>query len=133
MKIYRLEHDADHYQSLLPDDPAIWETKRLQFDCSRKAKSWVSPPVHSSAPALPEGDFWTLGAGSLVTRPDATERVRTQLDWAGELLPVLFKTRNFTLLNVTECVDALDPATTEWVIGAGGRRGAKSATSKSLG
>jgi hypothetical protein len=117
MKIYRLRHDANNYQSLSPDDPTIWETNRLEFDCSPKAKDWISPPVHSSAPALPEGDFWTLGPGSLVVRPQATEKVRTHLELAGELLPVAYKMRNFTLLNVTECVDALDPSTTEWIIG----------------
>jgi len=40
---------------------------------------------------------------------------------SGELLPLTYNKENFTVLNVTECVDALDDVNTKWVYGKGTR------------
>src|SRR5262249_27870281 len=45
--------------------------------------------------------------------------LRDLLEMSGELLPFSYKGEQFTALNVTECVDALDDCKTKWVYGKG--------------
>ena len=46
---------------------------------------------------------------------DSIAKVRHFFERAGELLPLCFDGDEYTLLNVTECVDALDDSNTEWL------------------
>ena len=56
-------------------------------------------------------------SGAFVTDSTATEALRDLLEMAGELLPIRCKNEDYTLLNVTECMDCLDHDRTEWEMG----------------
>jgi len=50
---------------------------------------------------------------ALLANSRATEVVRTFFEMAGELLPIFYDGEEYTLLNVLECVNALDNKRTE--------------------
>lgn len=117
MKVYRIQHDVNNFQYFLPEDPNIWQTDMLTMNCSSKIKKWVPPKVYSYKPHLKIGDFWNLGTGMLVTTAKATKILATFLEMSGELLPLPYQEEEFTILNITECINCLDHTNTKWVYG----------------
>ncbi len=118
MKVYEIIPDVNHYQSFLFDYPSghrFWQSDEGVFDCTPKGATW-SPSVYIEHPKLKRGNIFAL-AGTLVLDAHATETLRTLLEMSGELLPLTYKAEQFTVLNVIECVDALDDAKTKWVYG----------------
>jgi hypothetical protein len=106
------------FQYLLVADLALVGADQLRFD-GTPVERWDPPDVYSYEPKLKEGDFWGFHMidATWATTPDATEKCRLFLSLAGQLLPLPFKGREFSLLNVTECVNCLDSGRTEWVYG----------------
>lgn len=117
MKIYKVRLDVNHYQSFLPEEEGIWKSKILQMDCTPKADRWQPPKIYVVNPARPRGNFFRLCSGAFVADSEATEKLRDLLEMAGELLPLEHKGENVSLLNVTECMNALDEERTEWELG----------------
>lgn len=118
MKVYEIIPDVNHYQSFLfdyPDQHPFWKSEEWVFDCRPKGATW-SPSVYIEHPKLKRGNVFALG-GTLAFDAETTERLRTLLEMSGELLPLAYKGEQFTALNVTECVDALDDGKTKWVYG----------------
>ncbi len=113
MKVYRIKRDY-HFQYFLPEDEADWD--KLQMDCMPKAGGWSPPPVFIYEPKLKPGDFYNFGGDFLITNARATEALRDYLEMAGELLPLPYQGELYTVLNVTECINCLDQAKTEWVV-----------------
>ena len=114
MKIYALRLDSNNYQRFLPGEEGIWKTRRLKLDCTRKAQDWIPPEIYVPNPTLKRGNFFYLCSTGFVTDSKATEELRDLLEMAGELLPLRYKNEDYTLLNVTECMDCLDHERTEW-------------------
>jgi hypothetical protein len=112
VKVYKLRLDSNNYQRFLPEDEGIWKTKRLTMDCTRKLPAWIPPAVYVPNPSLKKGHFLHLCSGAFVAG-----MLRDLLEMAGELLPIVYKTEPYSLLNVTECLDCLDHERTEWVLG----------------
>jgi len=123
MKIYKVSFDSEHYQQFLPDDQAIWNTDQLRFECKKKAAHWNPPKVYVDNPVLQKGNFYGLAPGTIVVDSYAIEKLHTLLRMAGELLPLHHGGEEYSILNVTECVNALDEDRTEWTMGR--RTGAK--------
>ncbi len=115
MRVYRIWNDSNHYQSFLPEQEEDWQ--KLDMDCTPKAEIWVPPLVYVHMPKLKEGDFYNSGRGILIPSPRATAALRMHLEMAGELLPLPYKGQEFTVLNVTECINCLDQEKTEWIYG----------------
>lgn len=118
MMVYEIIPDINRYQSFLfdyPDDHPFWKSDAGVFDCVPKGSSW-SPSVYIEHPKLKRGNIFALGL-TLVFDAHATDTLRTLLEMSGELLSLTYKGEKFTVLNVTECVDALDDAKTKWVYG----------------
>ena len=115
MKVYKILADVNRFQYFLTEREEDWES--LVMDGTSKAESWIPPLVYVYQPKLEKGDFYNFSNGILISSPEATEALRTQFEIAGELLPLPYGDKNFTLLNVTECIECLDEKTTEWVIG----------------
>lgn len=113
MKVYRLENDGNHYQYFLAENESD-ETK-LITDCTPLASTWAPPPVYIYKPRLKAGDLYNFHGGHLIFSPEATEKLRMYLEMAGELLPLPFESKVYTLLNVTECINCLDRKNTEWL------------------
>src|SRR5688572_29982845 len=118
MKVYRIHHDINNFQYFLPEDPNIWQTDTLIMNCTSKIDTWVPPKVYSYKLHLKFGDFWKLGTGMLVTTPKATRILATFLEMSGELLPLPYQNQEFTILNITECINCLDQENTQWVFGS---------------
>ncbi len=121
MKVYRIRNDVNRYQYFLPEHEEDW--RKFEQDCRPKAEFWDPPRVYVYKPKLKPGDFYQFSPMGLVTSPRATEVLRTQLEMAGELLPLPFEGQEFTLLNVLECINCLDQETTEWHYFPDGTRG----------
>jgi hypothetical protein len=123
MKVYRVVADVNQYQSLSPTDEEIWATERLTFDGSGRVKSWTAPEVFVLHPLLAKGDFMHLAPGTIVARPRALELLAKQFEMAGEILPLQHEGESLGVLNVTECINALDEDRTVWLLdGGSGRR-----------
>ena len=87
----------------------------LEIDGRTWGDAWEPPPVRWLAnDEDPEGDFCGIAhisCGAFAVRPEAFrqhEDLEVYLGLAGELLPLPCEGREFTLVNVTDVVDALD-------------------------
>jgi len=114
MKIHRVQLDVNSYQSFLPEKSTVWKENILKMDCSPKADQWKPPEIYVVNPTRRQGNFFRLCSGAFVSDETATEELRDLLEMAGELLPLQHKGKNYSLLNVTECMNALDDEKTEW-------------------
>lgn len=113
MKIFVLREDVDTFQRLLPQGEAVWETDLLTFDC-RPKKDWAPPEVYIRNPKLKRGNFFFLTVGALVFDDVARDALAPLLEASGEVLPLPCGEETLFLLNVLDCVDALDEARTKW-------------------
>jgi hypothetical protein len=113
ISVYEIRVDVNHYQYFLPQEESDW-LDRLYMDCTLRSANWNPPEVYVLYPRLKAGDFYNFGSELLITSPRATEILRTHLEIAGELLPIFYQGQQFTLLNVTECINVLDGEKTEW-------------------
>lgn len=112
MKVYRFENDVNRYQCFFTEDEN--DEVKLMTDCTPLASTWEPPPVYIYMPRLKAGDLYNFHGGSLIFSPAATEKLRSFLEMAGELLPLPFESQVYTLLNVTECINCLDRKNTKW-------------------
>lgn len=117
MRIYRIRNDVKAYQSLVDDD-SVWKGDLLTFDCEPKSPTWRPPSVYIGNPKLRRGHFAYLCPGALVVDESARRQLADLLEMSGELLPLPHKAEVFHVLNVMECVNALDEDTTEWIYGS---------------
>lgn len=117
MKVYSLRLDSNNYQRFLLEEAEVRKSALLTMNCTRKLKDWVPPEIRVPNPTLAKGNFFHLTSGALVIDGTATEALRDVLEMAGELLPLKYKGEDYTLLNITECMDCLDHERTEWVLG----------------
>lgn len=118
MKIYRVLPDVNRFQSMTPEDAQIWNSDRLTFDGLPKKKDWLPPDLFVLHPKLKKGDFFHLCPGTLVLNEGAIEILLEYLEMSGELLPVRCEGEEYTVINVTECINVLNRAETDWVYGS---------------
>lgn len=117
LTFFEVGTEPDLYQYFVVDEPG-WD---IVFDGRPVADHWYAPSVSSFQPRLREGDFWNFGVGAygacLAVRPEALGETHIGgfLERAGELLPFEYGSRTFSVLNITECIDALDRERTSWV------------------
>jgi hypothetical protein len=116
VSFYHVYTDVDRFQYLLSDDDCdYW------FDGRPYRHVWTPPTVFSYKPTREEPDFWEFGMGKFGTawaiRPEAFKsapELQPTIADSGELLPLPVDGRNFTVFNITECIDALDTERTAW-------------------
>lgn len=121
LRFYEVTADVASFRSFAVDPTVAYdaEADHLALDGSPKARVWTPPPVVVAQPELPEGDFSGLdlaGGGGFAVRPETLDRTNVEyyLASAGELLPLEHDGRIFRVLNVLECLDALDRDRTDW-------------------
>ena len=124
MKIYKVECDVNTYQSLYPEDDDVYNSETLFFGGTPKASDWKPPKMYCDRPLLKRPDFWYIGPGVIVAGASAMDAVRTPFEMAGELLELPYDNEILTVLNVTECINALDHDASEWLMTADGQRAA---------
>lgn len=118
VKVYRVIADVNHHQSLALKDERIWDGDLLTFDCRQKRAAWKAPEVYVLRPTLRRGSFFHLCPGALVIDAVAAAQLEEFLEMSGELLALPHEGDVLKVLNVTECVNALDEQRTTWVRGA---------------
>lgn len=116
MKVFRMTLDINHYQYFLTKSAS--ESRRLSMDGIPLGNSWSPPAVYVERPKRPAGDFYNPNNSVLIASPRTTEVLRSHFNFAGELLPLPYKDQIFTVLNVTQCVDILDPERSEFATSA---------------
>jgi len=113
---YDVECDVERYQYFLLEDGV--RPRGLVSDGRPWTDIWEPPRVFSFQPRLREGDFWRIGLGGecFAVRPETLGQtsVAIFLQPAGEFLPLPYEGRQFQVLNITECIDALDRERTAW-------------------
>lgn len=114
MKIYRLSVDVNTYQTILTDDESVWDTDLLNFDCQKKANIWQAPELFIFNPKKKSGDFSYITPGSLIINQNTVELLAFAFEMAGELLEINVENDELYMLNVLECVNALDTKKTTW-------------------
>lgn len=115
MKIYRVVADVNEFQYLMLQDESLELSETTTFDGTPKAAKWSSPEVFIYKPNHKKGnfpDFWATS--TLVVDETALEQLRDLLEMSGELLPLRYKSSLYHILNVTQCINALDEHKTEW-------------------
>ena len=117
VKIYRVKIDPTNSQWALPTDRQFTARGEMFFDGTPKAVTWNPPEFYIQNPLKPRSNFFILSPGALAFDND----VRTDpfigmfLEMAGEILPIRLETgESLFVLNVTECVNALDKEQTKW-------------------
>jgi hypothetical protein len=123
VRVFRIELDVDRFQYLLPADDKDSSSSQPLFD-GTQIEEWRPPAVYSYQPRLAAGDFWSfqMRSAAWATRPSATHRIQSVLAKAGQILPLPYQGEVFGLLNVTQCVECLDPDATEWIVGESTRK-----------
>lgn len=125
MKVFRIHNDINNFQYFLTEQENDWE--KLVMDCTKMLKRWAPPPVFIYKPKHKQGNFFNFDSGLLTCDPEATETLRSYLEMAGELLSLPYEGKEYSILNVTECINCLNQEKTEWIYGksTGSRIGIK--------
>lgn len=121
MIIYKVEFLVDQFQILVfdgKDGGHPQSESNLRFDGLPK-HDWTNPEVRIYNPQAKRGDFISL-YGALVARYPAADKVWTELEFAGQVLPIEFDGEKAVILNITEVANCLDHEKCEWVYGRDG-------------
>lgn len=119
MRVYRVQLDLNRFQFFAPEDQEVFKKQTLVFDGTPRLENWTPPGVYIYQPKLRRGNFLGtgVGGGAFVCDERAREELQTHFEMSGELLPLPHKGEMFHIVNVTQCINALDEQRTEWVIG----------------
>jgi hypothetical protein len=120
MRVFRLLNQVNRYQYFLARDNV--GDSMLRTDGIPKSEFWNPPEVFVYMPRLKKGEFFQFHPDHLITSPRATNVLRVFLEMSGELLPLPYNGEEYTLLNVTECIDCLDSDKSEWLTTEKGER-----------
>jgi hypothetical protein len=115
MILYEI-HPEEKFSFYLADEPKRWDEPMLRFDGTSKREIWVPPEVYVLRPPPIAGDFYGLEAAPVFAiEHGVLDAVAEFVALAGELLRLLpYEGKEYSLLNVTESVDALDHDRTEY-------------------
>lgn len=109
MRIYRVEPDVNHFQTLYMSNFDDWTLEEHIFDGSSRVASWRSPDVYVLKPRLKRGNFFDFESGGpFVVDPIAVDGLADLLEMCSELLPINYEGKRLHLVNVVECVNVLD-------------------------
>lgn len=129
-----MQLDVNAYQYFMLQDQELRRSDQLRFDCT-PIGNWSPPAVFSYEPQSQNGDFWgfEMQPAAFAARPDALRLLHPILTRPGQILDLPYESEHFGLLNVTECVDCLDPEQTQWVLGQETRKPIRIAKHSFLG
>ena len=117
MRVYEVFSIVNEYQYFMIDSD-YREAHRYLLDGTPKLATWEEPPVFIYKPLLKRGNFADMwGLFSPALDEHAVDELRELLEMSGELLPLTHQGENWSILNVTECVNMLDDERSKWVYG----------------
>ena len=115
MVVYELRPDVNVYQFFLPHD--LNDCDSLIFDCDERGKDWQVPRVYIERPKLRRGNFLGVNLGSAFCCDDATlwkGNISSLLGMSNELIPFVHEGETYHIVNVLECINALDRERSIW-------------------
>jgi hypothetical protein len=107
----------------MPKDESEFLDK-LSFNCKSKSQGWQPSDMYIFNPKKEKGNFYSLGGiGALAFDETVLDIMQTVFEMAGEILPIKIDNEIVYILNVLECVNALDETNVKWQIYPNGSRG----------
>ncbi|MEN8846660.1 MAG: hypothetical protein ABF377_01125 [Akkermansiaceae bacterium] len=119
VKIFRIKPDIDHCQWAMPSSKDFVPNRGLVFEGRSRMTTWNPHEYYIHNPILEKGDFFHVGAGCIAFGEKVwnCDRMVDSLEMDGEILPITFETEEgLYILNVTECVNALDKEKSEYSV-----------------
>ena len=131
MKVYEIGVDVEKYRWIMPVQDPVPEW-RWFFRCEPKPQ-WTSPLLcHVYDLRKEAGNFYEFATDALTFDETALEGMRDIFEMAGEILPIELEEEyvegayrpggRLYVLNVLECVNALDKEKSEWRRGPAGEK-----------
>lgn len=114
MKIYRIISEVNKFQSLALNDESLWQTGQFTFDCVAKNKNWIPPLAYILNPKHRKGDFPYLCPGAIVCNKKANNILFDFFEMSGEILTLKNENQEFYILNILDCINALNQEGTVW-------------------
>ena len=112
MRVLRVRNDV-HYQYFLTANTA--DEKMLVMDGTPKAHIWVAPEVFIYKSLHKAGALYNFNRDSLILTSHAARILAYFIRMSGEALILPYEEQNYTVLNVTECINCLDSKQSEWI------------------
>lgn len=112
MEIYKYIADSETYESL-ETSLEYRDVMHSLGDCKPLAQSWKPVAVQASWRLGHRGDFPCLRSYAPVFSSRAWDVLRPLIEKSVELLPIIYPPRNYSLINVLEVINCLDPVRTE--------------------
>lgn len=124
MKIYNIEADSDKYQTILPvlDSNEIYEI--LDFKGLPKEETWAPIEFYIDNPLAKQSDFYSLiNSAAFACNKKAIYKLGRFWDLSAELLPIFLEDRTeLFIVNIIDCINALNPKDTEYAYYEDGTR-----------
>ena len=118
MTVFEVHCKVNDYQCLCLSDMGQAKRHEFYFDCEKREANWTPPEVYIRQPKLKRGNFFYFAGASGCFICDEPTRYHDELaellETSGELLPLLHEGETFYVMNVLECINALDRDKSEW-------------------
>lgn len=127
MRIFKIKPDIKNVQQVSIPEKYILESDILEFNgTSKKAvwpQKWEDLPFYVYTPLQQPHNFWGV-PNALMFDEQALEVCRTVSEMAGEILTVKVEQhQDLYILNILECINALDYNSTTWHYYSDGEKG----------
>ena len=125
MNIFSVKVDSNKYQWIMPQVDEKELLNYTTFNCEQKFNEWKQVEWYSFNPKSTEGNFYSIGSHGAFAFDEAVYQsdLFTLLEMSGEILPINLENRKLYILNVLECVNALNEGSTKWDIYDDGSKG----------
>jgi hypothetical protein len=119
VRIFEINVDIGRAQWAMPTDSKFVLNGGLVFDGRPRMENWDPPEFYIQNPLTEKSDFYHIGSGCFAFSENIRQNIEAMdsLEMAGEFLPIRLETgENLYILNVTECINALDKNRSEYSI-----------------
>jgi hypothetical protein len=110
MKVIRIDIDSNIYQSIFPDVSDEMVLLYSEFDCNELKSVWQEVEWYVFNPKRKKGNFFSLGHGGAFAFDEMVKNssLFSLLEMAGEIIEIRVKSEKYFILNVLNCIDALN-------------------------
>jgi hypothetical protein len=125
MKYYKINTESNNCQWIMPQVDESKIPELLNFNCSTKIKELENMEWYVFNPKQNKANFFTIGIGGVLVfdKHVYESQVYSSLEMAGEIIPISIGDETLYILNVLECVNALNKSKSKWDIYPNGQKG----------
>jgi hypothetical protein len=114
MKVFEILSDVEVYRWIHPVDEGIWNTGMLDFS-GDKISNWTPIQCYVDNLKKEVGNFYEFSGGALTFDKYTYETMGDIFEMAGEIFPLKMEEgEDLFVLNVLDCVNALDKERSVW-------------------